>query len=79
MFTREDRGTTGELVSRVTVLNCLAHNLVEENHLDPDVRRQVMAEARSLARTSPHASIEGHTVLKLHLRMAERCATGAFN
>jgi hypothetical protein len=79
MFTKEEKGTTGELVSRITVLNVLAHNALEDNHLDSDTRREVMREARSLARTSPRVRVEGFVGPKVHVRMIERCMTGVWN
>lgn len=63
--------TTGATISRLGVLTVLANNMLEENHLEPDVRKRVKHEIHDIL--DGDAGVPSEKVIQ---RSMERCVAG---
>jgi hypothetical protein len=71
---RTDTSTTGRVVSTFAVLLVRTHNLLAENHEEPEARDELGREAAAIM-----LGQRGVPQEKLVVRSAERCATARWN
>jgi hypothetical protein len=72
---KKQKRTTGETISRLGMLTCLAQNVLVENHVEDEADRDAML--KEIAETVDGQ--RGVGTSKIVQRSLERCAAGRFN